>query len=99
MATVTGEEEEGDVLSNKWMTQSVSTSSSTTLPRKEFLWKIERSNLLNISKLCIKNLIESALELAKVIGAEHEPFQQFFVVIESVLRHGLKCKSVRFTSH
>ncbi|XP_031548653.1 RUN and FYVE domain-containing protein 2-like [Actinia tenebrosa] len=92
MATATGEEEEGDTLSNKWITQSVNPSTSINIPKKQLFWKTERSNLLNISKLCIKNLIESALELAKVIGADHEPFQQFFVVIENVLRHGLKLK-------
>lgn len=92
MATATGEEEEGETLTNKWITQSVNPATSINIPKKQRFWKIERSNLLNISKLCIKNLIESALELAKVIGAEHEPFQQFFVVIENVLRHGLKRK-------
>lgn len=92
MATAVGEDEDGELLSNKLLTRSLSASSMTPQCKKELYWKIERCNLLNISKLCIKHLIESALELAKVIGEEHEPFQQFFIVIESVFRHGLKCK-------
>ncbi|EDO29707.1 predicted protein [Nematostella vectensis] len=62
------------------------------MTKRESHWKTERLNLLNIAKLCIKTLIESALEVGKVIGEEHEPFQQFFVIIENILRHGLKLK-------
>ncbi|KAK3702965.1 hypothetical protein QZH41_012404 [Actinostola sp. cb2023] len=92
MATVVGDEDDGDYLSNRLLTRSLGASSSTPASKKKVFWKIERCNLLNIAKLCIKNLIESSLELAKVIGEEHEPFQQFFVVVESVFRHGLKHK-------
>ena len=94
MATVEEDEVE-HYLSNKLLTRSLSTSSTTSASKRETFWKIERCNLLNIAKLSIKHLIESALELAKVIGEDHEPFQQFFVVIESVFRHGLKRKSFK----
>ncbi|XP_072038427.1 RUN and FYVE domain-containing protein 2-like isoform X2 [Amphiura filiformis] len=53
---------------------------------------VERSNLLNVAKLSIKNLIESALEEARTLDNEHVPLQQFFVVMEHVLSHGLKGK-------
>ncbi|XP_046860568.1 RUN and FYVE domain-containing protein 2-like [Xenia sp. Carnegie-2017] len=53
---------------------------------------IERANLLNMSKLCIKNLIESSLKLGRTLGEDHGPLQQFFVIFEHVLRHGLKVK-------
>lgn len=51
---------------------------------------IERANLLNLSKLSIKNLIESSLQLSRTLGEDHGPLQQFFVIMEHVLRHGLK---------
>lgn len=88
----TAEEDDGDHLSNKLLTRSLSATNSTPASKRELYWKVERCNLLNIAKLCIKHLIESALELAKVINEDHEPFQQFFIVIESVFRHGLKRK-------
>ena len=50
----------------------------------------ERANLLNLSKLCIKNLIESSLKLCRTLAEEHVPLQQFFIIMEHVLRHGLK---------
>lgn len=50
----------------------------------------ERANLLNLSKLCIKNLIETSLKLCRTLGEDHVPLQQFFVIMEHVLRHGLK---------
>ncbi|XP_022102696.1 RUN and FYVE domain-containing protein 2-like isoform X2 [Acanthaster planci] len=53
---------------------------------------VERSNLLNVAKLCIKNLIESALAEARTLDDEHVPLQQFFVVMEHILSHGLKSK-------
>ncbi|KAJ8023191.1 RUN and FYVE domain-containing protein 2 [Holothuria leucospilota] len=53
---------------------------------------VERANLLNVAKLCIKTLIESALEEARTLGDDHVPLQQFFVVMEHVLNHGLKGK-------
>ncbi|XP_071830033.1 RUN and FYVE domain-containing protein 2-like isoform X2 [Apostichopus japonicus] len=53
---------------------------------------VERTNLLNVAKLCIKTLIESALEEARTLGDDHVPLQQFFVVMEHVLNHGLKGK-------
>ncbi|XP_033124545.1 RUN and FYVE domain-containing protein 2-like isoform X2 [Anneissia japonica] len=53
---------------------------------------VERANLLNIAKLCIKALIESALEEGRILDDEHIPLQQFFVVMEHILAHGLKGK-------
>lgn len=53
---------------------------------------IERANLLNISKLIIKELIDSSLSHGRMLDDDHVPLQQFFVVLEHVLRHGLKPK-------
>ena len=53
---------------------------------------VERSNLVNVAKLCIKNLIESALAESRTLDDEHVPLQQLFVVMEHIFSHGLKCK-------
>ena len=92
MASASLEEEDTELNFGKLL---VRTFSSSTPPdsKREAQWKVERLNLLNIANLCIKNLIDSALKLGQVINDEYfEPFQQFFVMFESVLRHGLKSK-------
>ncbi|XP_060572577.1 RUN and FYVE domain-containing protein 2-like isoform X2 [Ruditapes philippinarum] len=53
---------------------------------------IERANLLNVSKLIIKELIDSSMAHGRMLDDDHEPLQQFFVVLEHVLRHGLRPK-------
>ncbi|XP_041485704.1 RUN and FYVE domain-containing protein 2-like isoform X1 [Lytechinus variegatus] len=53
---------------------------------------VERANLLNVAKLCIKTLIESAMEEARILDDEYVPLQQFFVVMEHVMNHGVKGK-------
>ncbi|XP_061084872.1 RUN and FYVE domain-containing protein 2 isoform X2 [Conger conger] len=53
---------------------------------------MERSNLLNMAKLSIKGLIESALSFGRTLDSDYPPLQQFFVVMEHCLKHGLKVK-------
>ncbi|XP_064606057.1 RUN and FYVE domain-containing protein 2-like isoform X2 [Liolophura sinensis] len=53
---------------------------------------VERANLLTMSKLIIKELIDSSLSQGRMLDDDHVPLQQFFVVLEHVLRHGLKPK-------
>uniref|UniRef100_A0A674J8I6 RUN domain-containing protein n=1 Tax=Terrapene triunguis TaxID=2587831 RepID=A0A674J8I6_9SAUR len=50
----------------------------------------ERANLLNMAKLSIKGLIESALSFGRTLDSDYPPLQQFFVVMEHCLKHGLK---------
>ncbi|XP_018106044.1 RUN and FYVE domain containing 1 L homeolog isoform X2 [Xenopus laevis] len=52
----------------------------------------ERANLMNRMKLSIKVLIQSALNLGRSIDSEYPPLQQFFLVMEHCLKHGLKVK-------
>ena len=92
MATVSGEEDDHEVGWSRTFTRHHS-NLSTTDKRREQLWKTERTNLLNILKLCIKNLIETSLDLGEIVSEDHEPFQQFFAVLENFFRHGLKSKS------
>ncbi|XP_037536730.1 protein RUFY3 isoform X2 [Nematolebias whitei] len=53
---------------------------------------IERLNLMNMAKLSIKGLIESALNLGRTLDSDYAPLQQFFVVMEHCLKHGLRAK-------
>ncbi|KAM4554549.1 RUN and FYVE domain-containing protein 1 [Odontesthes bonariensis] len=53
---------------------------------------VERSNLLSMMKLSIKVLIQSSLSLGRTLDSEYPPLQQFFVVLEHCLKHGLKAK-------
>ncbi|KAH0555226.1 hypothetical protein KQX54_016190 [Cotesia glomerata] len=55
---------------------------------------IERSNLVNISKLIVKELIETSLKYGRMLDSDHMPLQHFFIVLEHVLRHGLRPKKV-----
>uniref|UniRef100_A0A8B9BBW0 RUN and FYVE domain-containing protein 1 n=1 Tax=Anser brachyrhynchus TaxID=132585 RepID=A0A8B9BBW0_9AVES len=52
----------------------------------------ERANLMNMMKLSIKTLIQSALSLGRTLDSDFPPLQQFFVVLEHCLKHGLKVK-------
>ena len=58
---------------------------------------IERANLLNVSKLVIKELIDSSLSHGRMLDDDHVPLQQFFVVLEHVLRHGIKREYIRLS--
>lgn len=60
---------------------------------------IERSNLVNICKLVVKELLEQSLRFGRMLDSDHVPLQHFFIVLEHVLRHGLKPKKVRITSN
>ena len=61
----------------------------TVLPPKDPV-SIERSNLLSMMKLSIKVLIQSSLSLGRTLDSDYPPLQQFFVVLEHCLKHGLK---------
>lgn len=57
----------------------------------------ERSNLMNMMKLSIKVLIQSALSLGRTLDSDFPPLQQFFVVMEHCLKHGLKGEGFFFS--
>nr|CAB3265827.1 ZF(FYVE)-7 zinc finger (FYVE)-7 [Phallusia mammillata] len=52
--------------------------------------KVERRNLLGMAKLSVKSLIGSSLSAGHTLDSDHAPLQQFFVVLEYILRQGLK---------
>lgn len=80
--------------SGQWQTYF---SDKTPVSQKKS-WKkrdpvsIERSNLVNICKLVVKELIESSLKFGRMLDSDSVPLQHFFIVLEHVLRHGLKPK-------
>ena len=41
-------------------------------------------------KLVVKELIDSSLSQGRMLDDDHVPLQQFFVVLEHILRHGIK---------
>ena len=60
---------------------------------------IERSNLVNILKLVIREVIDSSLRFGRQLDSDHVPLQHFFIALEHVLRHGLKPKKVLWIFH
>ena len=40
-------------------------------------------------------MIESSLKFGRQLDSDHIPLQHFFIVLEHVLRHGLKPKKVK----
>lgn len=51
---------------------------------------VERTNLLNMAKLAIKALIESAMKDGKVLDDSHPKLQQLCIVMEHIVDHRLK---------
>lgn len=55
--------------------------------------QLERNNLLNVLKLIIKEILDSSLSHGRMLDDNNTALQQFFLVLEHILRHGLKCWS------
>ena len=51
---------------------------------------VERKNLLNMAKLAIKGLIESAMKDGKILDDSHPKLQQLCIVLEHIVDHRLK---------
>ena len=95
MASSIDTESESFIVSETTSNKSGSFSGSNPVDKANQLskkYQIERSNLLNISKICIKTLIDTTLSVGtgRVLTEESSTLEQFFVVFEHVLRHGLK---------
>ena len=55
---------------------------------------VERSNLVVVFKLIIKELLDTSLSHGRMLDDTHAPLQEFFIIIEHVFRHGIKRKFV-----
>lgn len=53
---------------------------------------LERTNLLNVLKLIIKEILDTSLSYGRMLDDDNTALQQFFLVLEHILRHGLKYK-------
>ncbi|XP_068129038.1 RUN and FYVE domain-containing protein 1-like [Hyperolius riggenbachi] len=52
----------------------------------------ERASLMNMMKVTIKVLLQSALNLNRSLDSDYPPLQQFLFMMEHCLKHGLKVK-------
>ena len=77
---------------------SISSSSSSSLTQSQMLVHaiaVEKSNIVNLFKLTLKRLLDSMNTLGRrMLTIRHEPLQQFLLVIERVLQHGLLAGSL-----
>ena len=68
-----------------------STAATEQQDQQEDAYKtVERTNLLNMAKLAIKGLIESAMKDGKVLEDNHSQLRQFCIVLEYIVDHRLK---------
>jgi len=51
---------------------------------------LERNNLVGISQLVIKSVVDSSLRFGRQLDSDNTPLHQFFIVLDLALRHGLK---------
>jgi len=51
---------------------------------------LERNNLVTISQLVIKSVVDSSLKFGRQLDSDNTPLHQFFVVLDLALRHGLR---------
>lgn len=51
---------------------------------------LERNNLVSISQLVIKSVVDSSLRFGRQLDSDNTPLHQLFVVLDLALRHGLK---------
>ena len=73
------------------MSSNAERDSSSQQHSEENTYKsVERTNLLNMSKLAIKGLIESAMKDGKILDDSHLKLQQLCIVLEYVVDHRLK---------
>ena len=83
-------EVEADNLADDSSLEVLSGTSSEECPQGSFQKNVERRNLLNLTKLAVKSLIESSMSSGKTQDDSSFPLQQLFIVLEYVLRHRMK---------
>ncbi|UYV71754.1 RUFY1 [Cordylochernes scorpioides] len=54
--------------------------------------RVERSNLVNVTKLVVKELIEFSLPKGRMIDSDHAPLRDFFILLEHIFHHGLRSR-------
>ena len=51
---------------------------------------IERTNLLDVFKLVVKELLDTSMSHGRMLDDTHAALHQFFLILEHVFRHGIK---------
>lgn len=51
---------------------------------------IERNNIVSISQLVIKNVVDNSLRYGRQLDGDNIPLRQLFILIEIALKHGIK---------
>nr|CAG4645452.1 EOG090X043H [Lynceus sp. MCZ IZ 141354] len=54
--------------------------------------QVERTNLVNLTKLIVKEMLESSVKHGRMLDSDYVPLQHFFIILEHALRHGLRPK-------
>ena len=83
-------EVEADSLADDSSLEVLSGTSVEDCLQSGFQRNVERRNLLNLTKLAVKSLIEASMSSGKAQDDSSFPLQQLFIVLEYVLRHRLK---------
>ncbi|CAG0896499.1 unnamed protein product [Cyprideis torosa] len=80
-------------------TQSSSTTSSWSYSSRPVQHShphtTERQNLLSLLRLVVQDLLESSMKQGRTLDSEQTAVQDFFVVLEHILRHGFGGKHKR----
>jgi hypothetical protein len=53
-------------------------------------FQLQRKNLIHLLQLCVQRLVETGVQLCHQLDDSHEALSQFCVVMDHVMRHGLK---------
>ncbi|OWA50710.1 RUN and FYVE domain-containing protein 2 [Hypsibius exemplaris] len=54
--------------------------------------EIERQNLVSLTQLVIRDVIESAMPLDRTVTGQFQPLQHLFSILEQILKHGFRSK-------
>jgi hypothetical protein len=72
--------------------RSSSGSSSANAPTstQSQSFQLQRKNLLHILQICVRRLVETGVNECHQLDDSHETLSQFCVVMDHVMRHGLR---------
>lgn len=53
---------------------------------------VERNNIVSLSQLVVKNVVDQSLKSARQLDADNIPLHQLFIILDLALKHGLSNK-------
>nr|CAG4638369.1 EOG090X043H [Cyclestheria hislopi] len=86
-----------EIKGERWPIFLVTTSENLRSSNSKRRWnrdpaQVERTNLVNLCKLIVKELIDSSVQYGRMLDSDFVPLQHFFIVLEHAFRHGLRPK-------